>query len=166
MADLRGVGSQPRLQDQTTNPGASALTGTGIFQPLLPNQHPAGDTGGQQGKGGDGAGDPHAALAAAILGMGDKTIARVSTRLANLTPKAQGADNVLRNLNPHGETTFARGSLRPVAYDRQFNKSLMGRTVRVSGDLPSDWGSQITAGMSTARLNRADPAVLARTLAA
>jgi hypothetical protein len=168
MANLKGIG-QPRIHDAATPARAEALNaGTGVFQPLLPNQRRetgdnAGGNGGQQ----SGSGDPHAALANAILNMGNATMARVSTRLAKLTPRAQGGDNVLRNLNPHGETTFARGSLLPnLAYQRQFNKSTMGRQVRVAGDMPNEWSSQISAAMTGARLNRADPAMLARTLAA
>jgi hypothetical protein len=152
MTNLNGI-SQPRIHDAATAARAEAPNaGSGVFQPLLPNQRRengenTGGNGGQQ----NGSGDPHAALAHAILNMGNATMARVSTRLANLRPTAQGGDNVLRNLNPHGESTFARGTLKPNEF---------------SGDMPSEWASHLSAAMTSARLNRADPAMLARTLAA
>jgi hypothetical protein len=168
MANLNGI-SQPRIHDAATAARAEAPNaGSGVFQPLLPNQRRengenTGGNGGQQ----NGSGDPHAALAHAILNMGNATMARVSTRLANLRPTAQGGDNVLRNLNPHGESTFARGTLKPNEfYLKQLDKRGISHPVRVSGDMPSEWASHLSAAMTSARLNRADPAMLARTLAA
>ncbi|MFO0723777.1 MAG: hypothetical protein U1E65_08355 [Myxococcota bacterium] len=164
MADLKNIGGQPA--GGLTSAHQAALFGTGVNQPILPNQN-RGETGDQDQQGSPSG--EHAELAAAIQQMGQGTMARVATRLANRMggPQKPGTDNVLRNLN--GQTTVVRGTLNPErsnGYNKYYNKEFQGRRIVARGEIPSDWSSQISAGMTSARVNRADPNVLAQSIAA
>ncbi len=92
--------------------------------------------------------------------MSDREIAKAAALLsARLASGKPGTDNVLRNVQ--GATTLAGGSLIPVAYNRTLNKEYMGQrlTQRRSIDAP-----EIAGRMALARMNRAEPGVLARAI--
>lgn len=160
MSYSKDVGGQRygagRAQDLTNANTATLFGGTGVNTRVLPNQ--ARDTSGDE-QGNSGSGE-HKSLADAIKSMGDGTIAKVSVRLAaRLAPAKPGTDNVLRNLQ--GADSTVRGTLIPTAYNRSYNKEFMGvpQSHRRSVDAP-----EIAGRMALARMNRADPGVLARSI--
>ncbi len=160
MSYSKDVGGQRygagRAQDLTNANTATLFGGTGVNTRVLPNQ--ARDTSGDE-QGNSGSGE-HKSLADAIKSMGDGTIAKVSVRLAaRLAPAKAGTDNVLRNLQ--GADSSVRGTMIPVAYNRSYNKEFMGQpqSQRRTVDAP-----EIAGRMALARMNRADPGVLARAI--
>lgn len=153
MAELQQGGVR-RFQDAgVTNANATAFAGTGVNTPILPNSwrqqgNNSGNSNGQQ---------DHNALANALKNLTDTGIVRTVDRLTgrrSLPPVVAGRDNVLHNVGIRGINTFAMGSLTPTNYQRQFDKSHMGKPLRVTGGEPSAWRNQINAEMTLARMNR------------
>ena len=137
-----------RVREQQTQAHQSALlNGTGVHAPALPNQN-RGDAGQEgQGRGSGHSAPDHEAVALAnqIKGLTGTGIVRTAQNLAGKTRlPAVPRDSVLANLGPAGQNTFSRGSLRRPGFEPggKFTTT-QGKPLRIAGDMPNDWSSQI-----------------------
>jgi hypothetical protein len=164
MADFKGIRQAtariPASEQPNTPNSQSSGQGTGVHQPVVPNQRKGeasqqqGQQGGQQGQG---KGGETVALAKALKNLSDTGISRAVSRMTgkpNIPQLPPGVDNVLRNVGIHGAHTFAMGSLIPSRYLRRYYKLAMGKRLRITGDMSEEEAEQIYAEMTNARLNR------------